>query len=172
MAFPFQALVNMEKAISGSPKWSKPDGADQIIRLSASLEVNGNTLQGFFLKGRARANQPSSDISFTLTYLPPGQKRGGVTLERIDWRPLTPHTNTDPSSPHDLYLLELPGTHWHSFELNWRSQLGRPLKWVPVACPISPDFQSFADLRAGVGNRFRISNIGLIPEPDWVKVLL
>lgn len=171
MHLPFQALMNMDKAISGLPKWSKPDGADKTIKLSAAIEVEESTLQGFFLKGRARIDAPSDDISFTLTYLAPGTRRDGVTLDRIDWRPKTPHENTDDRTPEHLYLIEIDGTHRHSFDLNWRPTSGSPLKWVPIAEPIMPDYQSFADLLAGVGNLFRISNIDLIPEPNWDRTL-
>ena len=167
MHLPFQALMNMDKAISGMPRWSKPEGADKSIKLSAPIEVEESTLQGFFLKGRARIDTPDADISFTMTYLPPGTKRDGVTLDRIDWRPKTPHENTDDNAPDHLYLLEIDGTHRHSFELNWRPKIGTPLKWMPVAEPIVPDYQSFAEILEGVQNLFRISNIELIPEPDW-----
>jgi hypothetical protein len=152
MHLPFQALMNMDKAISGTPRWSKPEGADKSIRLSASLEIEENTLQGFFLKGRARADSPTKDVSFTLTYLAPGTKRDGVTLDRIDWLPKTPHENLDERSPDHLFLMEIDGTHRHSFDLNWRPKNGVPLKWMPIAKPIIPDYQSFAGLVVGVGN--------------------
>jgi len=171
MHLPFEALANMGKAVSGSPRWSKPDGADKTIKLSAPLEVEESTLQGLFLKARARINAPDQDISFTLTYLTPGTTRDGVTLDRMDWRPKTPHENLDEHSPPNLYLIEIDGTHRHSFALNWRHQAGRPLKWMPVAEPISPDYQDFVELRTAVGNLFRISNIDLISEPNWDRDL-
>jgi len=164
--------MGMDKAISGSPRWSKPEGADKSIKLSAALEVGERTLQGFYLKGRARANSPSSDISFTLTYIAPGTKRDGANLDRVDWLPKTPHENTDERSPPELYLIEIDGTHRHSFDLNWRPKKGGPLKWLPIAEPIVPDFQDFAALLAGVGILFRISNIDLIPEPNWDRSLV
>lgn len=161
----------MDKTISGEPRWSRPEGADKKIRFSAALEVEESTLQGVFLKGRARANSPDADISFTLTYLTPGTKRDGVTLDRLDWRPLTIHENTDDRAPPELYMMDIDGTHRHSFDLNWRSKAGRPLKWMPVAEPITPDFQDFRGLLLGVQNLFRISNIDLIPEPKWDRDL-
>lgn len=171
MHLPFQALMNMDKAISGLPKWSKPDGADKNIKLSAAIEVEESTLQGFFLKARARIDAPNEDISLTLTYLAPGTKRDGVTLDRIDWRPKTPHENTDDRAPTHLRLLEIDASHRHSFDLNWRPKNGSPLKWMPIAEPIVPDYQDFAELMLGVGNLFKISNIDLIPEPIWDKGL-
>lgn len=165
-------MMNMDKAISGSPKWSKPDGADKTIKLSAALEVDERTLQGLFLKVRARIDSPSKDISFALTYLPPGTKRDGVSLDRVDWRPKTPHENTDERSPSDLFLIEIDGTHRHSFQLNWRPNAGMPLKWLPIAEPIVPDYQDFTELRNAVGILFRISNIDLISEPVWDRGLL
>lgn len=172
MQLPFQAVMEMDKAISGSPKWSKPEGADKAIKLSAALEVGESTLQGFFLKVRARADSPGADISFTLTYLAPGTKRDGANLDRVDWQPKTPHENTDERSPPELFLLEIDGTHRHSFKLNWRPSKGGPLKWLPIAEPIVPDYQDFAALREGIGILFRISNIDLIPEPLWYRGLL
>lgn len=163
--------MNMDKAISGSPKWSKPEGADKAIKLSAAIEVGESTLQGFFLKARAKADSSNRDISFSMTYLAPGTKRDGVNLDRVDWRPITPHENTDDRAPSHLYLLEITGTHRHSFDLNWRPSSGSPLKWLPIAEPISPDYQSFEALRDAIGILFRISNIDLISAPDWDRSL-
>lgn len=68
-------------------------------------------------------------------------------------------------------MVEISGTHHHSFELNWLSAHGRPLKWLPVAEPINPDFQGFIDLLDGVGKIFRINDIGVISEPSWAQDL-
>ena len=164
--------MNMDKAISGSPKWSKPEGADKTIKLSAALEIGESTIQGLFLKVRARVDTPTKDVSFTLTYLTPGTKRDGVTLDRVDWLPKTPHENTDERSPPHVFMVTIDGTHRHSFDLNWRPAKGGPLKWLPIAEPIVPEYQSFTQLRNEVGNLFRISNIDLIPEPIWDRGLL
>lgn len=171
MPLPFRALMGMDKKIAGLPQWSEPDSPDKGIRLAASLDVGEATLQGLELIGRARIDSPQSDISFSLTYFPTSSRRDAVSLARLDWRPRTSHTNNDEHSPPALFMVEISGTHHHSFELNWLSAHGRPLKWLPVAEPINPDFQGFIDLLDGVGKIFRINDIGVIPEPSWAQDL-
>lgn len=172
MAYPFQALMGMEKSVAGSPEWSVPEGMDKAISLTVALDAEERTIRGLELSGRAKVNSPDANISFSLVYHPTVNRRDAVRLARVDWRPPTPHVNTEKAAPPELYLLEIEGSHHHSFELNWRPREGRPLKWLPVAEPILPDFQGFSDLLDGVGKLFRISNIGSIPEPEWAVELL
>lgn len=163
--------MGMDKKVAGSPKWSEPDGLDKGIRVAVALDVGEATLQGLELIGRAKLDSPRADISFSLTYFPTSNRRDAVSLARLDWRPYTSHTNNDEHSPPELFMVEIFGTHYHSFELNWLSAHGRPLKWLPVAEPISPDFQDFTELLDGIGKIFRINDISTIPEPRWTQDL-
>lgn len=58
-------------------------------------------------------------------------------------------------------------THVHSFELNWVPSERRMKGRLPCAEPIDPEPQGFEELREYVGNLLRISNIKLVPRPNW-----
>jgi len=171
MQIPFRVLVKSEKTVAGSPGWSEPEGIDRQVNLTAALDIGERTIQGLELVGRANINSPARNVSFSLVYHPTGNRRDAIRLARVDWRPVLPHTNLHPRSPPHLYLLDIPGTQHHAFELNWLERESRPLKWLPVAEPIIPDFQSFSALLDGVGIFFRISNIRSVPEPNWAQEL-
>lgn len=108
-------------------------------------------------------------VSFTLAYFPTNNRRESVRLCRVDWRPLTIHTNDHPNTPLEL-LGDVPGTHHHTFKLN-RSTTGAPLKALPIAEPIEPDYASFKELVDGVGAMFRITNAGSALSSPWPEDL-
>jgi len=171
MALPFRALYAMHKTVAGAPRWSDPDPIDKEIRITAALDVDQRTVRGLELVGRAKIDRPKGNISFSLLYHPSGNRRDAIKLARVDWRPVTPHTNTHPAAPAHLKMAVIAGSQHHSFDLNWASKEGRPLKWLPVAEPITPDYQGFTELLDGVGKFFRISNISSLPEPKWTQEL-
>lgn len=170
MSFPFRIVMNEEKLVAGSPSWSDAEGADKRTKLVAPLLLNGRVLRGLELIGRASIEVRNADLSFQLIYLPTNNRRDAVQMARVDWRPKTPHGNDHPRTPAHL-LGDITGTHHHSFELNWSETNGAPLKWLPIAEEISPDFQSFAELIDGVGQLFRISNIGTTLRSPWPEDL-
>ncbi|WP_395393113.1 hypothetical protein WBP07_18100 [Novosphingobium sp. BL-8A] len=166
----YQRLVESEKAIAGDPYWSKPKGVDLRMTLVASLMLEGRVLQGLELVGRTHLDPREADVSFSLIYLPTDSRRDAVQLARIDWRPKTPHGNDHPRTPAEL-LGDIEGSHHHSFPLNWSSSAGKPLRNLPIAEEIIPDYQSVEELLDGVGKLFRISGAGSsLPRP-WPKDL-
>ena len=171
MPTPLKTLVENEKLIAGSPQWVEQpkNPKDDQMRLVASLMVNGRVLQGLELVGRVRLGIRNAYASFSLIYLPTDSRRDAVRLCRVDWRPLTPHVNDHPNTPADL-IGDVEGTHHHSFSLNWAAKSGVPLKALPIAEGINPDYQTFIELLDGVGDLFRIPNAAILPSP-WPEDL-
>lgn len=167
MSLPFRQLLEADKLVAGEPIWSDPEGADKKTKLIAALMVDGRVFRGLELIGRANLDLRNRNMSFTLVYLPTDNRRDAVQMARVDWRPMTPHTNDHPRSPPDLLGLEIEGTHHHSFELNWSTGTGKPLKWLPIAEPVEPDFANVAELIDGAGRFFRIRNAGLALTSPW-----
>lgn len=167
MSLPFRQLLEARKIVAGFPAWPDPDGADKKTKLIAPLMVDGRVFRGLELIGRASLDLRNANISFSLVYLPTDNRRDAVQMARVDWRPITPHTNDHPRSPPDLLGLEIDGTHHHSFDLNWSTGTGKPLKWLPIAEPIEPDFANVAELIDGVGMFFRIGNAGSALTSPW-----
>ncbi len=172
MATPFKMLVESDKLIAGTPNWKgqhKGSNDDQQ-RLVASLRVGGRVLQGLELVGRARLGIRNAYVSFSLIYLSTDNRRDSVRLGRIDWRPLTAHFNDHPNTPTAL-VGDVFGSHHHAFDLNWSSKNSAPLKALPIAEEISPDYQSYTELLDGVAVLFRIENAtSLLPSP-WPEDL-
>ncbi|MDD2878171.1 MAG: hypothetical protein PHT60_09130 [Acidiphilium sp.] len=162
--------MSLDKMVAGKPNWSEPDGADKRVKLVAPLMIDHRVLRGLELIGRAAIELRNVDVSFTLVYHPTDNRRDAIQIARIDWRPKTPHANDHPRTPSHL-MGEIVGTHHHSFALNWSDCAGGPLKWLPIAEEIVPDFQSFRNLVDGMGVFFRIPNAGFAIESPWPKDL-
>lgn len=166
----YRRLIESDKTVAGDPTWSKPKGVDQRMTLVAALILGGRVLQGLELVGRTHMEPRNADVSFSLIYLPTDSRRDAVQLARVDWRPKTPHGNDHPRTPPEL-IGDIDGSHHHSFVLNWSSSAGRPLRNLPIAQEILPDFQSVDELLDGVGKLFRILGTGSsLPRP-WPKDL-
>lgn len=171
MPTPFKTLVQSDKLIVGDPAWvdKHRDPKDDQKRLVASLRVGGRVFQGLELVGRARLGIRNAYTSFSLIYLPTNNRRDAVRLCRIDWRPLTPHANDHPNTPPEL-IGDIDGAHHHAFALNWAEKNGAPLKALPIAEEITPDYQTFKELLDGVGDLFKIANAASLPPP-WSEDL-
>ncbi len=167
MSLPFRQLLEADKLVAGSPTWPDPEGADKKTKLIAPLMIEGRVFRGLELIGRASLDLRNVNMSFSLVYLPTDNRRDAVQMARVDWRPLMPHTNEHMRSPPDLLGSEIAGTHHHSFDLNWSTGTGKPLKWLPIAEPIEPDFANVAELIDGVGRFFRIGNAGSALMSPW-----
>lgn len=170
MSTPYKTLVETDKLIAGAPTWVEKNSKTDDLRLVASLRLDGRVFQGLELIGRAQAGIRNAYTSFTLIYLPTDNRRDAVRLCRVDWRPLTLHANDHPNTSPDL-VGDVEGTHHHPFDLNWSSKNGAPLKALPIAEAITPDFQSFTELLDGVGKLFRISNAGSALPSPWPEDL-
>lgn len=163
--------MRAKKLVAGNPEWSAPEGEDKRIKVIAPLMIEGRVFRGLELIGRANLGIRNADMSFSLVYLPTDNRRDAVPMARLDWRPKTPHTNEHPGSPDELLGQEIVGTHHHSFDLNWSHANSRPLKWLPIAEGITPDYQSVMDYLDAVGKFFRISNAGSALGSPWPQDL-
>lgn len=170
MKFDFRTLCDLPKTLSSLPWWSEPAGVDEQTKMVAALDIAGITVQGLELIGRAKTNNPDKNVSFSLVYRPDPTKRQVVQLGRFDWRPLAPHRNTHKSSPPDLFLIEITGSHVHSFALNWSENKQRMLMEIPIARPVD-DPAGYRSLLDAVGKEFKIQGLGSIPEPPWQRTL-
>lgn len=170
MPTPLKTLVDSDKQIAGLPIWQPKDSKDDKRRLVASLRMGGRVFQGLELVGRARLSLRNKYVSFSLIYLPSDNRREAIRLCRLDWRPLTAHSNVHPNTPPEL-IGDIDGTHHHAFHLNWSMKNSAPLKALPIAEEISPDYQTFKELLDGVGDLFRIANAGSALPSPWPEDL-
>jgi hypothetical protein len=144
--------------------WTEDERGRQ--RLTLSLEIEGATVEGLFLRATAVRSLPDREVMFQLEYHPAREQ-----LCRIDWRPLRPHRNGD-VGPKAHRLREITGSHHHSFKLNWiptKEQM-RPNN-LPIAEPILPDPSNFQQLLMVVSQEFRIDNLSGVPLPAWDLLL-
>jgi hypothetical protein len=91
MGMGLKQLLEAEKRIRPLPPW-RPVDIGGMIRWRADLSIGGATFEGLALHGRTLAKEPGRDVSFTLEQSLAGQQ--SVQIDRIDWKPLTPHGNT------------------------------------------------------------------------------
>jgi hypothetical protein len=172
MPNPYATLVDSEKLIAGSPVWvdQHKDSKDDQVRFVAALRIDNRVFQGLELVGRARVGVRNAYVSFSLIYRPTDNRRDSVRLGRIDWRPLTTHSNDHSNTPPEL-IGDIDGTHHHAFHLNWSVKNAAPLKALPIAEEISPDYQTFKELLDGVAHLFRIGDAASkVPSP-WPEDL-
>lgn len=169
MPTPYKTLVESDKLIAGSPIWVEKNAKTGDLKLVASLRVGGRVFQGLELVGRARTGIRNAYASFTLIYLPTDNRREAIRLCRVDWKPITPHSNDHPNTPPEL-VGDIAGTHHHPFGLNWSQGNGAPLKALPIAEEITPDYQSYTEVLDGVADLFRIANAASLPSP-WPEDL-
>ncbi|HEX7823027.1 MAG TPA: hypothetical protein VF463_20700 [Sphingobium sp.] len=161
---PFHPLVEEWKAIAAPVQWSVPDPSDGAVNFLVPLDINGVTIEGFFLRGRAYESSPDRDVMFQLEVT--AGMRTRIPLRRINWLPRSGrHKNPD--------KIEITGSHEHPFESNWieseqRMRVGN-LPWA-VAVPGGVD--TYASLLDFTADKFRIQNITAIPQPEWSAKLL
>lgn len=164
---PLPRLVTSWKSIANPVEWSKPDPEDGYIRFYAPLEMDGIVEAGLVLSGGTYAHHPDRHVTFELAVSGiAGQRR--TRLARLDWRAITGgHSNHRRKCAGNGN--RVPETHIHGFELNWVESERRMKRGnLPCAESVDRELQSFEELRAYVGTRFRINNIGIVPRPDWV----
>ncbi|AMU95076.1 hypothetical protein AOA14_10715 [Sphingopyxis terrae subsp. terrae NBRC 15098] len=172
MSIPYKTLVDSDKLIAGAPIWvdQHKDSKDDQVRIVAALRIGSRVFQGLELVGRARLGIRNAYVSFSLLYRPTDNRRDTVRLGRIDWKPLTPHSNDHPNTPLAL-VGDVFGSHHHAFHLNWSVKNNAPLKALPIVEEICPDYQSYKELLDGVADLFRIGNAAsLLPSP-WPEDL-
>jgi hypothetical protein len=163
------ALAHAWKTIPFAPSWTDPDPNDGYLRLSTTLEIAGVTEAGLTLDVGTYQHNPDEHVTYEMAVLDHNSARR-IRLMRLDWRSLRGgHSNNPRKCSGKWAGKRVPDTHLHSFALNWVEAENRMKKGkLPCAEPIAEPLQSFAELTAYVGTCFRIKNIGLVPEPDWV----
>ena len=162
-------FASAQKTLAAAPRWSLKANTDQLY-ISAPLDIEGVTVEGLRLGGTAMESRPDEAVTFQLEYLP--AKGHGGPFCRIEWRPLSGHSNKGLGPPEFRFRVQR-GSHHHRLDLNWaHSPVGVGRGLVPIAVPIDSDPPDFRGLLEFVGKEFRIGNIGLVPTPTWKPKLL
>jgi hypothetical protein len=158
-----RALVKAKKGLSGPLRWVPHD--DQL-RLVSTLDIEGITQEGFWLRGQCVRAIPDRRVMFQLeAALLRGRSR--VPLMRVDWRPEHDHTNKN-IGPETYRLMTLEGSHYHPFDTNWTLGTKRMLSDnLPLAEPLERDPSDFGSLLSRVGQLFKIQGMKEIPAPEW-----
>jgi len=156
-----------DKVAALASSWAQ----DEMGRLSLTLalEIYGATVQGLYLRGKARRDLADRAVMFQLEYRLPFQLEEQIC--RIDWRPLHVHRN-DGKGPEAYRFKEINGSHYHTFAENWLPIEGRMRRNnLPIAIPLDPEPSGFGQLLALVSKEFRISNLGGVQIPPWDLML-
>jgi hypothetical protein len=151
------------KTIAAPIRW-QPDPPHLVF--AVALDIEGVTEPGFLLRGRTFLAVPQEDISLQFTRSPPLRRNN---FDRLDWRPIQPHTNKRLRDP-ALDLLHLPGTHHHAMEANVANPGGLHdaiQQNLPVAIPLKIEPDNWAELAALAGRLWRIEGLDDAPEPPW-----
>jgi hypothetical protein len=166
MKFNYPSLMASSKTVSLSSGWTEDEEGRE--RLVAAIEIDSVTVEGLSLRLTARRSMADRKVMAQLEH-----RNGGITepLSRIDWRPLRPHRNFG-RGPKELRFQEIPGSHLHSFDLNWFAAEQRMLaENLPIAVPIDPEPAGFRQLLALLSTEFRIVNAADLPMPSWDLLL-
>ena len=163
MAIDLRELFEAAKTLTTNPRWVDTDST--WFNLGCPIDVDQVTVEGLELRGGAGQTLPDRAVRFQLQ-LHPARARC-IPLCRIEWRPISPHTNPN-SGPEHLRLLRIDGSHIHGFEINFLEADSRMRRRnLPIAEPLNPDPQSFDDLLDVVAKAFRISGMEKIEAPPW-----
>lgn len=164
MSVDLREMLESSKTLPVRPAWEVPDST--WFCLNAPLDLaSGETVQGLELRAGACQSLPDRSVRFMLQHYP--AKGQCVGLVRIEWRPLSAHTNPANCAPH-LSMQRIVGSHIHGFEMNWLPNEDRLRSGnLPVAEALSVDPLSFDELLVIVGKEFRISGLEKIEPPPW-----
>ncbi|WP_342151105.1 hypothetical protein [Methylorubrum sp. SB2] len=117
---------------------------------------------GVQLHGRAHPHRPDEDVSFQLCLDEPDET---WPVARIDWRPVSPHTNRMPDAFRGTTVWD---SGLHPFEENAVHGLtAMKAKNLPVCRPLLPEPASYADALAAVSATLNIVNANALPVPPW-----
>lgn len=156
-------LVATDKQLSGVQAWIAKE-PNQLSLVSA-LEVDGVTMASVQLRMRAIQDQPDRAVMIQLEYNPP--KGRHERLIRIEWRPLSPHTNNN-RAPEPYRLMIIRTSHIHRFGDNYHVAGQRMLRPnLPHAVPLEPDPANFNELLAVASKELRISDLDRVAAPPW-----
>lgn len=82
----------------------------EALRFASALDIGGVTQERVTMTGRARLTLPDRDVTLVLRWAPPSGR--APPFERLDWRPLSDHTNKA-DAPGALRLLRIEGSQRH-----------------------------------------------------------
>jgi hypothetical protein len=166
MAFTHTEIMTARKAVRPLSAWQPADSGGQI-RFRAPLAIGGAIVEGLFLHGRSLISEPGRDVSFSLEYSPVGSK---ATLDRVDWKPLTGHTNKG-AGPNELRFRVIEGSHRHSFNANLTSEGILRSGNLPIAEPIEAELPTFESLVRYIQRVYNIEGLENLPPPQWMEDL-
>lgn len=167
MPFTHAEILEAQKQVRPLRAWLPADESG-IIRWRSALSIEGATVEGLFLHGRATASEPGRDVSFMLEHSPAGQKKR--TIDRLDWRPITGHSNRM-IGPAEFRLMIIEGSHRHSFYENLTSDGVLREGNLPIAVPILDPLETFGAFIAFVEKTYKVEGLGNLPAPDWTEDL-
>ena len=167
MSLDYPEIIAAAKTLVLNSDWAEDQQGRQ--KLILSIEVDGVSVEGLFLRATSRRSMPDRKVMVQLEHAVPHQPT--EPLCRIEWRPLRPHRN-NLQGPKEFRLIDIPGSHHHSFALNWYAPEERMLREnLPIAVPILPEPEGFNQLLALISKEFRISNAEAIAIPPWDLLL-
>ena len=154
-----------EKDILGFSGWSRSESNPHYLWFNCPVNINDTVIQGLEFHGGCLENRPDEGVSFDLRFSK-ASSSSYTPLERIDWRPRDGGHSNKRQRPEGLPG-RIPGSHIHSFHLNYVSEEDRMRKPLRLAEEYNPEAENFIELRKYVGKRFNISNISVVTEPEW-----
>ncbi|MFC0633566.1 hypothetical protein [Brevundimonas balnearis] len=160
-------MLEAEKRIRPLPAWRPVDSGGRF-RWRAEISIGDATVEGLVLHARTLATEPGRDVSFVLEHGPAGQS--SVRIDRIDWKPLTPHANKGVGRPEirwDIY----PGSHRHPYYENLKADGELRTGNLPVAVDIEESLPTFESLVAFVAKIYRIEGLEFLQPPPWSEDL-
>ena len=148
--------------------WVERD-SDNLVFVSP-LDIDAVTVQGLRLRITARSSLPDEAVTAQIEYH--GLRGRYGPLCRLEWRPITGHSNKGIGPPEFRHRL-LTGSHHHSFGLNWQYAASAVRRGnLPVAVPVNPDPPDYRAALALAATEFRIGDLGSIPVPPWQPKIL
>jgi hypothetical protein len=161
-------LLSCEKEIVGAV-WKERTNDHKVatrICYESRLKLDGVLPRGLWLRVVAFPQFPDK-ATLQMDCEQPGTKTN-VTMYRLEWRPLSGHTNGMDGKPEEFagWYFAPGDTHEHccldhAVPTEDRIKVGG----VHFARPITPDFQNFAQVLSHACVRLNIKNVGIIPKP-------
>lgn len=157
-----------EKKLARNFTWSA-DGRD--LRASAPLQIGEVVVEGLQVLIRATKPLVDRDVHFMLRVAK--SPTDIQLLERVCWRPKTPHSNKGKGPVEHRYQI-LDKSHVHDMFLNWDESTDRMKSGnLSVAVPIDIDHLEVHEAFETCMRRFNIAWDQMsFPPPPWERDLL
>jgi len=163
------ALYESKKRFPLRPIWRPRD--KHTIQCVQALDIGGVTTEGLRFRATALVQRPDESVTFQLEYTPPRRQPRGGPLSRIEWRPLTAHSNKR-RGPRELWDVIQKGTHHHDFHACWSENPAEVRKGnLGISFPLEPE-PTWDEILVFVGETFRIGPIDWVPYPPWKPVIV